>query len=302
MSALLLRGVVKRYGKERGLDGLDLEVPRGSVFGLVGPNGAGKTTTFGIVSGALRADAGSVDILGGGGFDASKHAGRVSVLPQDCALNAHSSASQLLTFFARLQGMSAKEARKDAERVLDLVKLRERADARVGQLSHGMRRRLAVAQAFLGAPELVLLDEPTGGLDPALVVDMRELLKSQARKRTLIVSTHILADIESTCDHVAFLEAGRCVRSGPLKELTKHAGLVRIRLAAPTPLDSHASLLRGREARVVGDELHYVLHPDEDVAEVQARLIPALIEGGLRILEISLGESLEATYLRSKEP
>ena len=230
MSALRLRGVVKRYGKERGLDGLDLEVPKGSVFGLVGPNGAGKTTTFGIVSGALRADEGSVDILGGGAFDAQRHAGRVSVLPQDCALNAHSSAMQLLTFFAQLQGLRRRDAQKDAERVLELVKLRERAGARVGQLSHGMRRRLAVAQAFLGSPELVLLDEPTGGLDPELVVDMRELLRSQRGKRTLIISTHILGDIESTCDHVAFLEAGRCLRSGPLADLTKRSGLVRLRL------------------------------------------------------------------------
>lgn len=300
MNALHLRGVVKRYGKERGLDGLDLEVPKGSVFGLVGPNGAGKTTTFGIVSGALRADEGSVDILGSGSFDAAKHAGRVSVLPQDCALNAHSSASQLLSFFARLQGMSAKDARKDADRVLELVKLKERADARVGQLSHGMRRRLAVAQAFLGAPELVLLDEPTGGLDPALVVDMRELLKSQAGKRTLIVSTHILADIESTCDHVAFLEGGRCVRSGPLKELTKHAGLVRIRLTGGADLESLGPLLAGRQPRLEGEELRYVIHPNEDIGEVQTHLIPALIERGVRILEISLGESLEAAYLSSK--
>lgn len=300
MNALQLRGVVKRYGKERGLDGLDLDVPKGSVFGLIGPNGAGKTTTFGIVSGALRADEGTIDILGGGTFDAALHAGRVSVLPQDCALNAHSSASQLLTFFARLQGMSSKEARKDAERVLELVKLQDRAGARVGQLSHGMRRRLAVAQAFLGAPELVLLDEPTGGLDPALVVDMRELLKSQAGKRTLIVSTHILADVESTCDHVAFLEGGRCVKSGPLKELTQHAGLVRVRLAAPIELVVLGGLLDGREAVVVDNELRYLLRPEEDIAETQATLIPALIERGLRILEIRLGESLEATYLTSK--
>ncbi|MFT5356043.1 MAG: ABC-2 type transport system ATP-binding protein, partial [Polyangiales bacterium] len=216
-------------------------------------------------------------------------------------LNAHSSASQLLVFFARLQGLSTKEARKDAERVLELVKLSDRAHARVGQLSHGMRRRLAVAQAFLGTPELVLLDEPTGGLDPALVVDMRELLRSQGGKRTLIVSTHILADIESTCDHVAFLEAGRCVRSGPLKDLTKRTGLVRVRLAKPIDI-ADVSELEGRDAAIDGDELRYLLRPDEDVAETQARLIPALMKGGAQILEIRLGESLEAAYLMSKKP
>ncbi len=229
MTALELIGVRKRYGKTVALDGLDLKVPKGSIFGLIGPNGAGKTTTFGVASGAIGFDAGKVDVLGTGVFDARVHAGRVTVLPQDCQLNPFSSARQLLCFFARLQGLSRSEARKDADRVLELVHLRDRADARVKQLSHGMRRRLAVAQALLGNPELVLLDEPTGGLDPHLVVEMRELLKSQARERTIVISTHILTDIESTCDEVAFLEAGRCVRSGTIEAIVGATKDVRIR-------------------------------------------------------------------------
>lgn len=303
MSAVALRlsGVKKRYGKNAALEGLDLEVPTGSVFGLVGPNGAGKTTAFGIVSGAIRSDAGLVDVLGGGPFDASRHAGRVSVLPQDAELNPFSSARQLLRFFAELQGLSRKAARNDAERVLDLVKLRDRGDARVRELSHGMRRRLAVAQAFLGDPELVLLDEPTGGLDPHLVVEMRDVLRAEANKRTLVVSTHILGDIESTCDHVAFLEAGKCVKSGRIEDVTRRRGLVRIRLGEPIDLATVADVLEGRAPRIDDDELRYVLFDGEDAADAQGALLVALVERGAKILEVRLGDSLEAAYLASRE-
>jgi ABC-type multidrug transport system ATPase subunit len=299
--ALRLSGVKKRYGKNAALEGLDLEVPTGSVFGLVGPNGAGKTTAFGIVSGAIRSDAGLVDVLGGGPFDASRHAGRVSVLPQDAELNPFSSARQLLRFFAELQGLSRKAARNDAERVLDLVKLRDRGDARVRELSHGMRRRLAVAQAFLGDPELVLLDEPTGGLDPHLVVEMRDVLRAEANKRTLVVSTHILGDIESTCDHVAFLEAGKCVKSGRIEDVTRRRGLVRIRLGEPIDLATVADVLEGRAPRIDDDELRYVLFDGEDAADAQGALLVALVERGAKILEVRLGDSLEAAYLASRE-
>ena len=146
-AAVELRGVVKRYRRTRALDGLDLRVPRGTLVGLVGPNGAGKTTTFGIISGVLEPDEGTVDVLGSGPFHPRAQAGALGVLPQDCALNPHSSARQLLTFFGRLQGLTRAEATREADRLLDELRLGDRATSRVGELSHGMKRRLAVAQA-----------------------------------------------------------------------------------------------------------------------------------------------------------
>lgn len=299
MTALRLQGVTKRYGKNVALDGLDLEVPRGSVFGFVGPNGAGKTTTFGIVSGAVRPDAGVIDVLGEGPFDPTRHAGRVAVLPQDCQLNPFSSARQLLCFFARLQGLPKRDARREAERVLELVQLRDRGDARVRELSHGMKRRLAVAQAFLGDPELVLLDEPTGGLDPHLVIEMRQVLKRQSKKRTVVVSTHILGDIESTCDHVAFLESGRCVKSAPMSELTRARSIVRVRLAEPLELDALKDVLEGREPKLAGLELTYTL--DDELETEQPEILAALVSAGARILEVELGESLETAYMELRQ-
>lgn len=298
--ALRLVGVHKRYGRTVALAGLDLDVPRGALLGLIGPNGAGKTTTFGVVSGTVRPDAGTVDVLGEGPFDPSLHAGRVTVLPQDCELNPHSSARQLLTFYARLSGMSAKHAARDADRVLELVRLRDRADARVGQLSHGMRRRLAVAQALLGDPELVLLDEPTGGLDPHLVVDMREVLRAERGKRTLVVSSHILADLEAICDRVAFVEGGRCVESGAVEELTRRDGGVRIRVAGEVDVETVRGLLEDRALRVEGDTLVVTPRHGEDLSALNAAILPRLIEARVPVLEVRIGASLEAAYMASR--
>ncbi len=296
--ALRLAGVHKRYGKTVALDGLTLDVPRGAVMGLVGPNGAGKTTTFGIVSGAVRPDAGTVDVLGAGPFDPDRHAGRVTVLPQDCELSPHSSAQEILTYLARLQGV--REPAKEALRVLEVVRLVDRARSRVRQLSHGMKRRLAVAQALLGDPELVLLDEPTGGLDPHLVVEMRDVLREQRGARTLVVSSHILSDLEATCDHVAFIEGGRVVRSGPTDELMGRARLVSVRLGAPIALDALGAILDGRAPTIEGEWLTYALRDGEEPAEAHAALVPALVGAGARVLEIRLGKSLEAAYLASR--
>jgi len=160
-----------------------------------------------------------------------------------------------------------------------------------------MRRRLAVAQALLGDPELVLLDEPTGGLDPHLVVEMRGILREQRGARTLVVSSHILSDLEATCDHVAFMEAGRCVRSGPVDEVLRTRGLVRVRLEAPIALERVRDVLEGRAPVVEGRVLRYALLDGEDPADAHAALVPRLVERGARILEVRLGRSLEDAYL-----
>ncbi|MGE3628771.1 MAG: ABC transporter ATP-binding protein, partial [Sandaracinaceae bacterium] len=230
--ALRLHDVRKSYGKTVALDGLTLDVPSGCLLGLIGPNGAGKTTAFGVVSGVVRLDAGTVDVLGQGPFDPGRHRGRLALLPQDCELNPHSSARQLLTFYAELGGATRRAALRDADRVLELVDLSDRASARVRQLSHGMKRRLAVAQALLGTPELVLLDEPTGGLDPHLVVQMREILRAQKGERTLVVSSHILSDLEAICDEVAFVERGKCIKAASLHDVIGAQRRVTVKLAA----------------------------------------------------------------------
>lgn len=302
--ALIMRGVIKSYGKVRALDGLDLEVPAGSLCGLVGPNGAGKTTTFGIAGGAIRASGGEVDLLGMGPFDPAVHAGRVTLLPQDCELNPYTSVRQLLVFYGRLQGLSAGEASREADRMLDAVDLADRGGSRVNQLSHGMRRRVAVAQALLGDPALVLLDEPTSGLDPHLVVRMRELFAAQRGRRTMIISSHQLSELEAVCDHVIFMEKGRAVRAGALAEVTGRGTEVRVFFAHVGEITQAAEVARaavtGGEARATANYLLVRAPEGWDVARLNAALLPALIQAGHPVEEVRRGSSLEQTYMEAR--
>lgn len=298
--ALRLRGVHKAYGKVRALDGLDLEVPRGATVGLVGPNGAGKTTTFGVVGGLVRPDAGDIDILGAGPLDPGVHRGRVLLLPQDSELNPHTPVRTLLVNLARLQGMSRAEAGRAADGVLDEVELRDRAAFRVGQLSHGMRRRVAVAQALLGEPEIVLLDEPTSGLDPALVVRMRDVVRRRRGQVTLVISSHVLSELEAVCDHVAFLEAGRCVRQGRMDEVTGRTHRVRVVLAHPPDPADIAAILPGLAPRIDGAELHLLVPPGETVASLNRRALSGLLAADMDVLEVTLGDGLEAVWMEER--
>ena len=286
MTALVVDGLHKRFGKTRALDGLSFSVPTGTICGLVGPNGAGKTTTLSILAGFLRPDAGRVDLLRRGPFDVTAHRGRVGILPQDADLPVASTPRQLLCIWGELQGLSAGDARRAADRVLETVLLSDRAEARVGTLSHGMRRRLTVASALLGDPELVLLDEPSSGLDPAQAHHLREALAAERGRRTLLVSSHNLAEVESLCDHVVVIDRGRCTRAGPMLSVTRADRQVTITLAAPYP--------PGRGAVVA-----LRLDPDDSrpVEVATTELLTVLLAEGARIVEVRRGESLEARYL-----
>jgi ABC-type multidrug transport system ATPase subunit len=303
-SALKLEGVRKTYGKRTALAGLDLSVARGSITGLIGPNGAGKTTCFGVVGGLLKIDAGSVDVLGQGPFDARKQRGMLGMLPQDSELAPHGRVRAQLIYLAELQGLRKAQAHKEADRVIDLVALRERTDGRLGELSHGMRRRVSVAQALLGSPPLVLLDEPTSGLDPHLVKHMRDVIVEQNRSKgsTFLVSSHVLSDLEAIADAVVFMEQGRAIKSGALAHVTGKGRTIRFRLTQPPDLD----VLRTKLVELVldarGDELLVAVPESAVVAQINRRVLEALFALDLSVTEIHSGESLERTYLdeRSK--
>jgi len=299
-AALALRGVKKRYGRQDALRGLDLEIPKGAICGLVGPNGAGKTTAFGVVGGLVRADEGAVDILGTGPFDARTHRGLLGLLPQDSSLPPHLTVRQALFHYGRLQGMTTPEARKEADARIDDVDLRDRADSRIATLSHGMRRRVQVAQALLGSPALVLLDEPTNGLDPHLVARMRELLAAQRGRRTLVVSSHVLAELEMICDHVAFIERGVAVAAGPIETFTHARARVRVTLDGPAPLDALTRELPDVQVEVVGTEIVCTAPVGWDTPRLNAAVLPVLLREGASIRAVVSGETLEAAYLRSR--
>jgi ABC-2 type transport system ATP-binding protein len=282
-AALRVDGLRKRFGRAVALDGVSFEVPAGTICGLVGPNGAGKTTTMSVIAGFLRADEGAVDLLGGGPFDPEVHRGRVGILPQDAELPLASTPRQLLGVWARLQGLGRDAARDAVATALDDVLLTDRADARIGTFSHGMRRRLTVASALLGDPAFVLLDEPTSGLDPGQARHLRERIAKERGRRTVLVSSHNLAELESLCDHVVFIDKGRCTRAGPMDAVTGRDREVHVRLAPPLPA--------GREEVVT-----LRVAPGESVERATTELLRALLAEGALIAEVRRGASLERRF------
>ncbi len=299
-SAIATRDLVKKYGRCRALDGFTLSVPHGSILGLVGPNGAGKTTWMMVVAGFIRANAGEIDVLGKGAFDARIHSGRLAILPQDSELPLESRPRDLLYRFGRLQGLSAATARKSAADVLAAVNLSDRADATIRSLSHGMRKRVMLAQCFVGNPEVVLLDEPLNGLDPAECARMRRFIAACRGRRTIVVSSHNLHDIEVVCTHAAFVEAGRVTSVSPLGSLTQSSGRVVYALAArPADMSAIAAAVPGASFEWSESEhaLTCLFHPEsDDIASVNRRLLPALLVQ-TDILSVIRGQSLEEAYL-----
>jgi ABC-2 type transport system ATP-binding protein len=304
VNALRFTEVRKRFGATEALRGLTLEVPRGSLFGLIGPNGAGKTTAFSIACGFLNPDAGEVSILDSGPFHPGRLKGRMTALPQDALLGGETRCLEHLEFYGRLQGMSATEARRQGERLLDEVGLGERRQAKARTLSHGMLRRLTVAQALLGEPELVLLDEPTSGLDPRHAHELRDLLRRTRRDgRTLIISSHNLPELEALCDHVAFIDRGVLLAAGATDAVTGKGQEVEIDLA-----QAPEALLAALRAALAGDIvtwdeprglLRIVFQPREGRAaeDVIGIALRALLHAGARIAGVRRGTSLETKFL-----
>ena len=302
-SAIVTRELVKRRGKRRALDGLSLSVPRGSILGLVGENGAGKTTWMMAVAGFLRPDSGEIDLLGMGPFDAERHAGRISILPQDSELPLESTPKGALCRFGRLQGLSPDAARRSAHDALAAVNLLDRADAAVRTLSHGMRKRAMVAQCFVGNPEIVLLDEPLNGLDPVESDRLRRFIASQRGRRTIVVSSHNLEDVERLCTHVAVVGSGRLVRMDTVAAITHGTDRIVYTLSsAPKDAAAISAVVSGAdfEWRDGGRTLVCSFGSEMGgVAELNRILLPALLSQ-TDIISVMPGQSLEEAFLVSK--
>jgi ABC-2 type transport system ATP-binding protein len=301
MNAVTFNNVSKHYGARVALDAMTFHIPRGSIAGLVGPNGSGKTTTMGLLGGLLRHQRGQIDLLGDGPFSAVKHGGRVSLLPQDCVPSPHLSIREVMRFYAELQGMRRADTADEVDHRLEQVQLRDRASSKYSELSHGMRRRFGIAQALLGSPELLMLDEPTSGLDPELVVQIRELLASMRGQCTLIVSSHVLGELESLCDYVVFIDRGRCVRQGSLKEVTKEENIVRYTLGGEPDLDALRISLQACTLSWQAPVLTVKAPASQSVEETNRHCLQALLEADTGILEVRTGHSLEETYLQTRQ-
>jgi lipooligosaccharide transport system ATP-binding protein len=225
--AISLRGVSKRYGSLQAVDRLDLEVPSGVCFGLLGPNGAGKSTTMRMLTAQTLADEGQITVLGYELPRQSKQSRmEMGVVPQLDNLDVELTCRQILTVFARLYRVPRAERGAAVERALALVNLLARADTIVRELSGGMRRRLLVARGLIHRPRLVLLDEPTVGLDPQVRQELWSLIDGlRAQGVTVLMSTHYIEEAERLADTVAVMSGGRIIAQGTPAELVlAHAG------------------------------------------------------------------------------
>jgi ABC-2 type transport system ATP-binding protein len=223
--------VSKRFGRVEALSAVSFEVKKGTLVGLLGPNGAGKTTCLRLISGVLFASSGRVVVAG---KDVSAHPlaikGQLGYLPEGAPIYPDSRVHEYLAFRARLKRLPRAKRKTEVQRVMALCGLEDVARRIVGQLSRGYRQRLGLADALLGDPSLIVLDEPTVGLDPNQLRELRELIRSLADERTVLLSTHVLSEVEAICDHVLIIDRGKLLVSGTLDQLMSEQGGLQLDL------------------------------------------------------------------------
>ena len=197
----------KRFGDNTALSNVSFEIAQGQTTALIGPNGAGKTTLFSILCGYLKADSGEVNILGHQLGDPSLF-NKLSALPQDAQFDTRFSIEKQLSFYARLQGLAKKDALKETHRVLELVGLNNQFSSKISELSHGMRKRVCIAQSLINRPSIIFLDEATAGLDPVNAREIRNIISDLNNQVTFILSSHDLNELERLCQNILYLDNG----------------------------------------------------------------------------------------------
>jgi ABC-2 type transport system ATP-binding protein len=297
--AIRAEGLVRTYGARRALDGLDLTVPRGVVYGFLGPNGAGKTTTMRILTGLIRQHAGTVELLGRPlRWGDREPLFDVGALIESPSFYPYLSARDNLRVLATT-GPPPRPGR--IGEVLERVGLVDRADDRLSTYSLGMKQRLGIGAALLNDPPLLLLDEPANGLDPAGIVEMRRMLQALAGEgRTVLVSSHILPEIQLMADEVAIIANGRLVRAGRLEEMLGASGEVRVRVK-PESLPRATAVLAGLGIAAAPNGhgtgwLTAAVGPDR-----APELNRALVLADVPVAELTAGNDLEGLFLSLTE-
>ncbi len=301
----------KHYGRVRAVHDVSFNIECGEVLGLLGPNGSGKTTILRILTGYLHATTGSVSV---GGFDviddgieARKQVGYV---PEDAPMYSHMRVVEALRFMGELKGLSGSALTEAVERVGDQLSLRPVWQRAVGKISRGFRQRLAIAQALLNKPALLVLDEPTNGLDPRQIIELRELIHQLAEHHAILITSHILAEIEKVASRVLILLNGRILTSDADSRHQGSAGTrCRVRIGAPETqsvtdcLAGIAGVVRVHAPRPVSPvQADYLLELESTGAI--SRIAPALVAAGFELISLTeIGWDLESVFLElTSEP
>ncbi len=297
--AVETHGLTKRFGTTVAVDDVELFVPRGVAFGYLGPNGAGKTTLIRTLLGLTHADGGTMSVLGiPVPSQRDRALARVGAIVDEPCFHPHLTGRENLRLLAAARGGQA-QARIAPS--LARVGLTERADQKVASYSMGMRQRLGVASSLLGDPQLLILDEPMNGLDPAGMQEMRTLIASFVSEgRTVVLSSHLLDEVQRTCDAVAIVDHGRIIRQGPISELLQQAGGVAVRVDCSEPTEAaHLVAAGGLAASAISGEEGITVTlaagaSRETVAEINRRLV----EGGIAVYGLrEVQTTLEAWFL-----
>lgn len=290
-------GLTKRYGSASrqvlAVDDLNLEIWQGEVFGFLGPNASGKTTTIGMLLGLVRPTSGSIELFG---QDIQNNLPsllrRVSAVLENPPFYPYLSGRNNLEVFARTIG-GVNNSRIDE--VLETVGLKKRAKSKTRTYSLGMKQRLAIALALLNDPDLIILDEPTNGLDPSGIIEIRELIRSLGEQgKTIFLSSHLLHEVEQVCDHVAILSKGRVIAQGPVSELLHRGKRLRLRVSDNEKAISLLADVEWIKTIETEDDLIFVEVPEDKAADVNEILVKKCI----RISEMRMSEdSLEEFFL-----
>ena len=294
--------LTKKYGSLIAVDKLNLNVGEGSIHGFLGPNGAGKTTTIKILVGLLKPDAGSVSVLGQQiGWDKPDVRSRVGYMPELPKLPKHLKGRELLDIYGRMYGMNKEQRRKQIPNLLDMVGLRERGNDLIGKYSKGMQQRLGMAQALLNEPKLAILDEPSLGLDPVGMVEIRDLMKEKAKDGvTIFLSSHLLHEVEQICTHVTIINKGIALASGTPKQISKKVKAsvkveAEVDRLSRTVIDKVKELPFVKDISVNGKKILIDVETRDDV---RSEVSQAITAGGGIVTSMNVkGESLEDVFM-----
>ncbi|HEV2177088.1 MAG TPA: ATP-binding cassette domain-containing protein [Terriglobia bacterium] len=299
--------LTKRYGPTLAVSDVSFRVEKGEVLGFLGPNGAGKTTTMRVITGYLPPTAGAVRVAG---FDVAEKPlevkRRTGYLPENPPVYPDMTVTEYLGFVARIKGVARREVKKRVGEVSEKCAVTDVRERQIGKLSKGYRQRVGLAQALIHNPDVLVLDEPTAGLDPKQIIETRELIKGLAGQHTVVLSTHILPEVSKTCQRVVVISQGKIAAVGTPDDLTRRLqGFETILLTAEGPaaemrarLEKVESVNQVDEHEASGDRVTFEVHAAKD-QDVRAELARAVVESQWKLLELKTsGMSLEDIFLK----
>lgn len=302
-----VENLTKRYGPTLAVSDVSFQVQKGEILGFLGPNGAGKTTTMRIITGFLSPSGGRVRVAGVDVVESPLEAKRhIGYLPENPPVYTDMTVNEYLAFVGRIKGLPRAELKKRVGEVNEKCSIADVQDRQIGKLSKGYRQRVGLAQALIHNPDILILDEPTAGLDPKQIIETRELIKGLAGQHTVILSTHILPEVSKTCQRVVVISKGTVVAMGAPDELTARLqgyGSVLVTVAGPAPeIVSKLQTLPGvnlvEPVETSGARVTLEVHTEKN-HEVRSDLARAVVESGWGLFELKTGGmSLEDIFLK----